>query len=140
MGGRKFLPGEREQVEMAHAPGEGLGDALLQSELVGTGQDEPPHAGICVETSLEGREQDGRALHLIEDGAVGVTGEKAAGIVDGEGLGIGVFEADVGLGGERGSREGGFSGLTGSGEGDGGIPLGELDEDALRGSVNHMLG
>jgi hypothetical protein len=59
-------------------------------------------------------------LGFIEDGLRAELAEEAAGIVGGEGAGVGIFEGEVGGVGGGDSGEGGFAGLTGAGDdGDG---------------------
>ena len=52
---------------MPHPTGEGLADALIQPELLGSGQDESPRPGLLVHTDLDIGKEFGTALNLVED-------------------------------------------------------------------------
>jgi hypothetical protein len=77
-------------------------------------------------------------LDFIEDGLGSELAEEAAGIVGGEGAGVGIFEGEIGGIGDGGSGEGGLAGLTWAGDDDDGIggeaPLKERGEDPRNGS------
>lgn len=60
-------------------------------------------------------------MDFIENGLRAELAEEAAGILGGEGAGVGIFKGKVGGVGGRGSGEGSLAGLPGAGDDDDGV-------------------
>lgn len=70
--------------------------------MVGAGQDETPGRGIPVDGSLQVRKKFRNALNFVEDDRARMPGEKAFGILLGEGSGLGILERNIFIVGKDG--------------------------------------
>jgi hypothetical protein len=118
----QFAQGEGEQGEHGGATGEALGDGLHQLELAGAGEEEPAHALVGIDDSLEVGEEVGNPLDFIEDGSIGDLPEESAGVLRSEGAGVGILQGKVGKVGGEEPGKGGFSRLARAGDGEDRMP------------------
>jgi hypothetical protein len=128
-----------QQVQQANAPGERLSNPFHQTELLRAGEHEQPGAPVPVDAGLQVGEQVGDALSFIDNGAVGILGEKTARVGGGECAHVGVFEAGVRLVRKCRASKRGLAGLTRPGNGGDRIVAGQFYEARRRKTRNHAV-
>jgi hypothetical protein len=119
------------------APGKGLGDGLADGKMLGAG-DYETSAGIrFVEDLLKIGEEFRGTLGIVENGAVGKTRQKAAGIREGNGACIRVLKRNIGFVWEGVAGKRGLAALARTGERNGLVATGPLAKDCLQNPRNH---
>ena len=132
--------GEGPEREGLHPADEGLRDARDEEDVGGAREEEAPGTPVGVHGGLDGPEEAGGELHLVDDHAAGKPGQEPLGIGPGGGERDGVVQGDVGLGPplrDEGSGEGALPRLPWPlEEHDGGIGHGGPDAGD-EGSLEH---
>lgn len=126
-----LVESEGQQVQQANAPGERLSNRLHQTELLRAGEHEQPGAPVPGDAGLQVGEQVGDALSFVDNGAVGILGEKAAH--------VGVFEAGVRFVRKCRANKRRLAGLTRPGNGDDRIVASQFNEARRRKTRNHAV-
>ena len=107
------------QGQNLHPPGQAVGDPGQEHDVGGPGQEEPPGTAVPVHRGLDGQEQAGRPLDLVQERPLGELVQEPDRIGAGRAQGIEVIERPVAAAGNRRLErqgQGALAGLPGPGE------------------------